>query len=193
MSNSPRFLFVTTGLDPVVHAGVQLSRCSGNAQEPRRRMDRRGKPGNDDVRKKEIKEAERRQTYCRQCRIKRMRRAPRKGRLAPPFRYRARSPAGVPPRFCPREVGSLGAIRARLPGTWPVRLLRPPVPVPVQRCTSHTGPSAGRRDARTARERGANPPAGTALAPPLRYASGRASLAGEMIRGLMYQSTGQCQ
>ena len=79
ISNSECTLLVTTGLDPVVHAGVQLSRCSGNAQEPRRRMDRRGKPGNDDVRKNEIKEAERRQTYCRQCRIKRMRRAPRKG------------------------------------------------------------------------------------------------------------------
>ncbi len=66
-----------------------------------------------------------------------------------------------------------GSARARLPGTWPKRSVldaRPnrgaetsrslcghysrPEPVPVQRCTPHAGRSAGRHDARTARERG---------------------------------------
>ena len=48
----------------------------------------------------------------------------------------------------------------------------PAVPVPVQRSTSHPGRNAGRHDAQAARERTANPPAGTALAPTARCASG---------------------
>ena len=47
----------------------------------------------------------------------------------------------------------------------------PPQPVPAQGSISHPGHSAGRHDARAARERFAIPPAGTALAPVLRYAS----------------------
>ena len=46
----------------------------------------------------------------------------------------------------------------------------PPSPVPVQGCTSHPGHGAGRRDAQAARERTANPPAGTALAATARCA-----------------------
>jgi hypothetical protein len=42
----------------------------------------------------------------------------------------------------------------------------PPSPVPVQGSTSHPGHNAGRHDAQAARERTANPPAGTAPAPP---------------------------
>jgi hypothetical protein len=42
----------------------------------------------------------------------------------------------------------------------------PASPVPVQGCTSHPGHNAGRHDAQAARERTANPPAGTAPAPP---------------------------
>ena len=47
----------------------------------------------------------------------------------------------------------------------------PPSPVPTQGCTSHPGHNAGRHDAQAARERTANPPAGTALAPVTRCAS----------------------
>jgi hypothetical protein len=47
----------------------------------------------------------------------------------------------------------------------------PPSPVPVQGCTSHPGHNAGRHDAQAARERTANPPAGTDLAPMTRCAS----------------------
>jgi hypothetical protein len=42
----------------------------------------------------------------------------------------------------------------------------PPSPVPVQGSTSHPGHNAGRHDAQAAREQIANPPAGTAPAPP---------------------------
>ena len=81
----------------------------------------------------EIREAERRQTHCRQSRTKRRAVAPRKERLAPPFRSRARSPAGVPPRLLPRGlIVTQGATQAMLPGTrvWSGRY--PPSPVPVQ-------------------------------------------------------------
>src|SRR5579863_2761326 len=43
-------------------------------------------------------------------------RATEQGGLRRPVRYRARSPAGVPPRLLPRGVLSLGATRARLRG-----------------------------------------------------------------------------
>ena len=48
----------------------------------------------------------------------------------------------------------------------------PPLPVPVQRSTSRAGHSAGRLMPEAARERLAKPPAGTALAPAARCASG---------------------
>jgi hypothetical protein len=47
----------------------------------------------------------------------------------------------------------------------------PPSPVPVQGSTSRPGHNAGRHDAQAARERTANPPAGTALAAMTRCAS----------------------
>src|SRR5208282_760351 len=59
----------------------------------------------------------------------------------------------------------------------------PPSPVPAQGCTSHPGHNAGRHDAQAARERTANPPAGTALAPMARCASGPCPFGARMIRG----------
>jgi hypothetical protein len=53
-----------------------------------------------------------------------------------------------------------------------LRGLCPPPPAHFQRCTPHAGLSAGRLDARAARERIANPPAGAVLAPMVRHASG---------------------
>ena len=71
------------------------------------------------------------------------------------FRYRARSPAGVPPRLFPRGVWSLGAIRARFRGqTVQGGGGAPPATAHFQRRTSHAGRNAGRHDARTAREQG---------------------------------------
>ena len=52
----------------------------------------------------------------------------------------------------------------------------PPSPVPVQGCTSHPGHGAGRHDAQAARERTANPPAGTAPRPTFQLASERRPL-----------------
>src|SRR5208282_377340 len=50
--------------------------------------------------------------------------APRIRRLAPPFRLRARSPAGVPPRLSPKGVVVPKAqLQARLPGTRSERAL----------------------------------------------------------------------
>jgi hypothetical protein len=64
--------------------------------------------------------------------------------LRRPFRYRARSPASVPPRLSPKGVVVPKAqLQARLPGTRPERAL-PAVPVPVQGCTSRPGHNAGR-------------------------------------------------
>ena len=54
-----------------------------------------------------------------------------------------------------------------------------------QRRTSHAGRNAGRHDARTARERVASPPAGSASRPTAANASAAASFTGEMIRGHM--------
>ena len=79
----------------------------------------------------------------------------------------ARTPVGVPPRLSPK-----GIIPSQRLGFRPGFLGRglhgryPPSPVPVQGCTSHPGHNAGRHDAQAARERTANPPAGTAPAPP---------------------------
>jgi hypothetical protein len=51
-----------------------------------------------------------------------------------------------------------------------------------QRRTSHAGRNAGRHDARTARERVASPPAGSASRPAAAVCSAAASFTGEMIR-----------
>jgi hypothetical protein len=64
------------------------------------------------------KEAERRQTHCRQSRTSGCGRATDQIGLRRPVRCRARSPAGVPPRLLPRRVSHpQGATRARLRGT----------------------------------------------------------------------------
>ena len=105
---------------------------------------------------KRRKEAERRQTQVTNRRVLR-RRAP----------SRARTPVGVPPRLSPK-----GIIPSQRLGFRPGFLGRglngryPPSPVPVQGSTSHPGHNAGRHDAQAAREQRANPPAGTAPAPP---------------------------
>ncbi len=77
------------------------------------------------------------------------------------------SPSGVPPRLFPRGVWSLGAIRARLRGQDRQRGggHSADSQAHIQRRTSHAGRNAGRHDARTARERAANPPAGSASRP----------------------------
>jgi len=84
-----------------------------------------------------------------------------------------RTSIGVPPRFSSQGVFHLQGTRhqARLPATWRGHVLRIPLsgrylplPVPVQRCTSRSGPSAGEMMPNAARERVARPRAGTALA-----------------------------
>jgi hypothetical protein len=96
------FIFlVTTGLDPVVYAEVQLRKPTGKPNYPCRRMDCRIKSGNDEGKKRKKKEAERRQTLF------------------------SSSPVGVPPRLSPKGVVVPKAqLRARLPGTWPERPVR---------------------------------------------------------------------
>jgi hypothetical protein len=81
--------------------------------------------------------------------------------------FGARTPDGVPPRLSPKGIipsqrlsFGPGFLGRGLHGRYP------PSPVPVQGCTSHPGRNAGRHDAQAARERTANPPAGTAPAPP---------------------------
>ena len=100
-----------------------------------------------------------------------------------------RTSIGVPPRFSSQGVFHLQGTRhqARLPATWRGHVLRIPLsgrylplPVPVQRCTSRSGPSAGEMMPNAARERVASPPAGAALAPPPRNASQAASVSGEV-------------
>ena len=81
--------------------------------------------------------------------------APRSKAACAALRLRARSPAGVPPRFSPEGLSSPGLsvgpgfpkgdIRER---TWPHA-----PPVRSQRCTSRAGRIAGRHDARAARVR----------------------------------------
>jgi len=85
---------------------------------------------------------------------------------------KARSPFGVPPRLSPKGIIPSQRLSFR-PGFLGRGLngRYPPSPVPVQGCTSHPGRNAGRHDAQAARERTANPPAGTALAPMTRCAS----------------------
>jgi hypothetical protein len=84
----------------------------------------------------------------------------------------ARTLVGVPPRLSPKGIIPSQRLSFR-PGFLGLGLhgRYPPSPVPVQGCTSHPGHIAGRHDAQAARERTANPPAGTALAPMTRCAS----------------------
>ncbi len=111
---------------------------------------------------KKMKEAERRQTLILILRILRC-----GSRL-----MTARSSDGVPPRLSPKGIIPSQRLSFR-PGFLGRGLhgRYPPSPVPVQGCTSHPGHNAGRHDAQAARERTANPPAGTALAPMTRCAS----------------------
>ena len=86
--------------------------------------------------------------------------------------FGARTLDGVPPRLSPKGIIPSQRLSFR-PGFLGRGLhgRYPPSPVPVQGCTSHPGRNAGRHDAQAARERTANPPAGTALAPMTRCAS----------------------
>src|SRR5205823_11656081 len=78
--------------------------------------------------------------------------------------------------LAPRSLSSQGTQpQATLPGTWRRHVLRiplsgryPPLPVPVQRRTSHPSLSARGLMPKAARARVASPPAGTALARAIR-------------------------
>src|SRR5580658_1867581 len=109
-----------------------------------------------------MKEAERRQTLGHNRHILRCGARP----------FGARTLAGVPPRLSPKGIIPSQRLSFR-PGFLGRGLngRYPPSPVPVQGSTSHPGHNAGRHDAQAARERTANPPAGTALAPTTRCAS----------------------
>jgi hypothetical protein len=109
-----------------------------------------------------MKEAERRQTQVTNRRTLRCGARP----------FGARTLVGVPPRLSPKGIIPSQRLSFR-PGFLGLGLhgRYPPSPVPVQGCTSHPGRNAGRHDAQAARERTANPPAGTALAPMTRCAS----------------------
>src|ERR1700730_12999130 len=111
---------------------------------------------------KKMKEAERRQTLGHNRRILRCGARP----------FGARTLDGVPPRLSPQGIIPSQRVSFR-PGLLGRGLngRYPPSAVSVQGCTSHPGHNAGRHDAQAARERTANPPAGTALAPMTRYAS----------------------
>src|SRR5579863_417735 len=104
-------------------------------------------------------------------------RATEQGGLRRPVRYRARSPAGVPPRLLPRGVLSLGATRARLRGqvALPTSSDAPRTPV-VMPAGMMPGPPGSGLQAR---------PRAPPLAPPPRMPPRRRPLAGEMIRPLM--------
>ena len=106
---------------------------------------------------KRRREAERRQTQVTNRRILRCGARP----------FGARTLDGVPPRLSPKGIIPSQRLGFR-PGFLGLGLngRYPPSPVPVQGSTSHPGHNAGRHDAQAARERTANPPAGTAPAPP---------------------------
>src|SRR5580704_4680779 len=109
-----------------------------------------------------MKEAERRQTQGHDRRILRCGARP----------FGARTLDGVPPRLSPKGIIPSQRLSFR-PGFLGRGLhgRYPPSPVPVQGCTPRPGRNAGRHDAQAARERTANPPAGTALAPMTQCAS----------------------
>jgi hypothetical protein len=172
-----RLLFVTTGLDPVVHAEVQRRKPSG-LNQLRCRMDCRIKSGNDEgrehernERKKGKRNADRRSVSC-PARKRRAGRATER-RLAPPFRLRARSPVDVPPRFLrqrPNATAQLqftrflgqNSIGPGVTHSLPSQcsgLPRGPVIVPA----GHFGPEPPGSGGDEA------PPAGTVLAPAVRH------------------------
>jgi hypothetical protein len=101
------------------------------------------------------REAERRQTQNQPPRL-RARRALRG----------ARTPVGVPPRLLHRRTNATAQSQAALPGTWLRNGRYPSPPVPVQRASRRPVIMPAGRLPRAARERTANPPAGTAPAPP---------------------------
>ena len=182
-------LLVTTGLDPVVHAEVQLREAIGDPIELPVRMDCRIKSGNDEDEAKE----------------KRKRNADRRVHQPPRLTGAARALVSFPSPACGgglgggtlacrrsttaltvRAFGPWAQLQARLPGTRQdvrscngrsnrgAKTLRSDAGVTRARlsqsreCTSRTGRSAGQHDARS--RPGAEcivPPAGTALAPPL--------------------------
>jgi hypothetical protein len=77
----------------------------------------------------------------------------------------ARTPVGVPPRLLHRRTNATAQPQAALPGTWLRNGRYPSPPVPVQRASRRPVVVPAGRLPRAARERSANPPAGTALAP----------------------------
>jgi hypothetical protein len=80
-------------------------------------------------------------------------------------RLRARTPTGAPPRLLHRRTNATAQPQAALPGTWLKDGCYPSLPVPVQRASRRPVVMPAGRLPRAARERSANPPAGTALAP----------------------------
>ena len=100
-------------------------------------------------------EAERRQTQNQPPRL-RARRA----------LSRARTPVGVPPRFLHRRTNATAQPQAALSGTRLKDGRYPSPPVPVQRASRRPVIMPAGRLPRAARERTANPPAGTAPTPP---------------------------
>jgi hypothetical protein len=78
----------------------------------------------------------------------------------------ARTPVGVPPRLLHRRTNATAQPQAALPGTRLRNGRYPSPPVPVQRASRRPVVLPAGRLPRAARERTANPPAGTAPAPP---------------------------
>jgi hypothetical protein len=78
----------------------------------------------------------------------------------------ARTPVGVPPRLLHRRTNATAQPQAALPGTWLRNGRYPSPPVPVQRASRRPVIVPAGRLPRAARERTANPPAGTAPTPP---------------------------
>jgi hypothetical protein len=102
---------------------------------------------------------------------------------APPLR--ARSPAGVPPRLCPRGVVVPWCDPGQVSWESPSRGGGHSADgrTHIQRRTSHAGHNAGGHDARTAREQGASLPAGSASRPTAAVClRGGVLSAGEVIR-----------
>jgi hypothetical protein len=124
------------------------------------------------LRRRTKKEAERRQTHCRQSRTSGCGRATDKSACADPSAVgRARLPAFhhgscQGEYLIPKARPGPGFVVTASTGRASRRRCR----THLQRCTPHAGHSAGRHDARTARERIATPPAGTDLAPTPGYA-----------------------
>jgi len=122
--------------------------------------------------KKENKEAERRQTHCRQSRTSGCGRATERSACADPSAVgRARLPAFhhgscQGEYLIPKARPGPGFVDTASTGRASRRRRR----THFQRCTPRSGRNAGRHDARTARGQIATPPAGTDLAPTPGYA-----------------------